>query len=199
MNQKRSYIFYPKKPMRSFRDLEVYAKTLACAVTITSSIKNAIPDFFALEGMMQCALSIPLLIAEAHSMRFADKGGGIALLERAMAGCNKMVVYLEEAVGIYGGPGAEIVQARGSERNDAKGRSNFSAGTPGAEVAPVLNSKLCNSKKGKDTKNKGDIGTGALDPDLVNDLIKKYLDVRGKMFRLEQSWKRFDAQGLPHG
>ncbi|MEK7169406.1 MAG: hypothetical protein AAB700_01040, partial [Patescibacteria group bacterium] len=96
-----SWKFYPKKPMRSFRDLEVYAKTLECAVAVASSVRKMVPEFLHNEGMTNCALSIPLWIAEAHSIRFADRKESIALLEKAMAGCNKMVVYFEEATGIY--------------------------------------------------------------------------------------------------
>lgn len=153
--------------MRSFRDLEVYARTLECAVAIASHVRAVIPDFPELGGMVNCALSVPLWIAEAHSLRFADKKGSILLLERAMAGCNKMVVYLEEAVGMYGRPDADIEPALSSKPRD---------------------------KKGKDVKDKNNFGTGTLDSDFVQELIKKYLDVRGKIFRLEQSWKKFDAE-----
>ncbi len=137
--------------MRSFRDLEVYAKTLECGVVIASSVRPAIPDFPELTGMVNCALSIPLWISEAHSLRFADKKKSILLLEWAMAGCNKMVVYLEEALGIYG---------------------------------PLPSTEKPKEKKGK----------GSLDPSLVDDLIKKYLDVRGKIFRLEKSWQKWDSE-----
>jgi hypothetical protein len=52
--------------------------------------------------MVNCALSIPLYIGEGHSMRFDSFAAGIALLEKAMAGCNKMIVYLEQVKGLYG-------------------------------------------------------------------------------------------------
>ncbi len=154
--------------MRSFRDLEVYARTLECAVAIASHVRASIPDFPELPGMVNCALSVPLWIAEAHSMRFADKKGSIVLLERAMAGCNKMVVYLEEAVGIYGG-------------------------STSAEIEPVLNPLPQKDKKRRDAKGQRNIGTGVLNTDFVNELIGKYLDVRGKIFRLEKSWQKWDA------
>lgn len=53
-------------------------------------------------GLTDCAMTIPLSISEAHSIRFADHKQGLLLLEKAMAGCNKMVVYLEMAKGVYG-------------------------------------------------------------------------------------------------
>ncbi len=84
--------------------------------------------------MIHCALSIPLQIAESHSLRFSDFALAVATLEHAMQGCNKMIVYLEQALGLYG--------------------SAFDAG-------------------------------------LMDDVSRRYLDVRGKMFRLEKSWKTY--------
>ena len=43
-----------------------------------------------------CALGLPHLIAEAHSVRFGDKEESIVLLEKVMLNCNKIVVYLEQ-------------------------------------------------------------------------------------------------------
>ncbi len=99
-----AYRFTPKKPVRSFRDLDVYQATLGCSVII---MKNLIPTLVKLkylfaEHVRNSATMIPLYIAEAHSIRFGDHANGILLLERAMAGCNKMIVYLEQAKGIYG-------------------------------------------------------------------------------------------------
>lgn len=97
-------IFSVKKPVRSFRDLEVYQKTIGLSVLVAKDIK---PKLIKLEypfysGMSDCSMTIPLNISEAHSIRFGDHKKGILLLEAAMAGCNKMAVYLEQAKGIYG-------------------------------------------------------------------------------------------------
>lgn len=51
---------------------------------------------------MDSAMSVPLLVAESHSLRFADFVLGIGYLEKAMAGCNKIIVYLEHVKGLYG-------------------------------------------------------------------------------------------------
>jgi hypothetical protein len=45
---------------------------------------------------------IPLQIGEASTMRYNDFSSGIALMERAMANCNKMSIYFEQAKGLYG-------------------------------------------------------------------------------------------------
>lgn len=96
--------FSPKRVVKSFRDLEVYQKTLECSVVFGKSLAPALAEakFPLLEGMTNCALSIPLFVAEAHGMRFANFDGGVATLERAMQGCNKMIVYLEQSLGLYG-------------------------------------------------------------------------------------------------
>ncbi len=53
-------------------------------------------DELLIKNMLPCALGIPHQVAEAHSLRFGDHTAGIAAIERAMLGCNKMVVYLEQ-------------------------------------------------------------------------------------------------------
>ena len=128
--------FKPKKPIRSFRDLEVYQKTLECAVIFSTDIKPHLVKhkYDLLEGMTNCALSIPLYIAEAHGQRFSDFNVAVQTLEKAMHGCNKMIVYYEQCAGVYG------------------------------NVMPK---------------------------DMMDDLAQRYMTVRGKMFRLEKSWKKY--------
>jgi 23S rRNA-intervening sequence protein len=96
--------FQPKKPVHTFRDLEVYQKAMDCAVLVSKDISPKLVrlKYPMLENMVNCALSIPLYIGEGHSMRFDSFAAGIALLEKAMAGCNKMIVYLEQVKGLYG-------------------------------------------------------------------------------------------------
>lgn len=130
------YTFKPKKPIRSFRDLEVYQKTLECAVLFSTDVKPMLEKegYDLREGMTNCALSIPLYIAEAHSLRFSDFSAAIATLEKAMMSCNKMIVYYEQVRGIY---------------------------------------------------------SKSIPSDLAEDLSNRYMNVRGKMFRLEKSWKKY--------
>lgn len=96
--------FTPRKPVKSFRDLEVYQKALECSVIV---VKNLRPKLTALkypfvDGMVECAMNVPLSIGEAHSIRFGDFQRGLALIEKAMSGCNKMIIYLEHTKGMYG-------------------------------------------------------------------------------------------------
>jgi len=96
--------FTPKKPIKSFRDLEVYQKTLECSVLISKDIAPQADkcNYAHTKQMVECALSVPLWVAEAHSLRFADFALALGYLEKAMSGCNKAVVYLDQLRGMYG-------------------------------------------------------------------------------------------------
>ncbi len=100
----KKYNFTPKKPVRSFRDLEIYQKTIECAVLISKDLMPHLvrQKYLYAEKMMDSAMSVPLLVAESHSLRFADFALGVGYLEKAMAGSNKMIVYLEHIKGLYG-------------------------------------------------------------------------------------------------
>ena len=103
-NNKYCKPFTSRKPVRTFRDLEIYQKTFKCSVLV---VKDLVPTLKKLkysfeENMVNCAMSVPLFIGEAHSLRFASFEGGVALLEKSMAGCNKMIIYLEQMKGVYG-------------------------------------------------------------------------------------------------
>jgi len=80
-------------------DLEVYQRALEAAVFIgkirnKDKKKNALADSL-LASSTACALSIPHLIAEAHSQRFGTSEQSLLTLDKVMLHCNKMVVYLE--------------------------------------------------------------------------------------------------------
>lgn len=125
-----------KRVVRSFTDLEIYQKTLEASVIIIKNVRPCLAKvrYLFVENVVNDATRIPVIIAEAHSIRFGDHAAALNLLEKAMAGCNKMVVYLEQTKGIYG---------------------------------------------------------SKLDQDLIGDLVKRYQDVRTKIFRLEKSWQRW--------
>lgn len=86
MNYQKSY--YPKRPVKSFQDLEVYQKLLALSVAINKRIKS--------EKVVAMALDLPVKVATAHSLRFGDQTRAIEALEEVMLNCNILVVYLEQ-------------------------------------------------------------------------------------------------------
>jgi|GEM_PF-605347 hypothetical protein len=96
--------FSPKKAVKSFRDLDVYQKTIECAVLVTKDISPQLErqKYAFTERVRDGSLAVPLCVAQAHSIRFADFPLGLGYLEKAMAGCNKMIVYLEHIRGLYG-------------------------------------------------------------------------------------------------
>ncbi|MBI3420651.1 MAG: hypothetical protein HY006_01165 [Candidatus Sungbacteria bacterium] len=114
--QRKSYDpkkrYAAKKPIRSFRDLEVYQKALDAAVVVAkdiyplvvSSTGNsgaALPEYPFRDALLKLSLEIPRWIAELHALRFDFPAEGLTMLERARVGSNRMTVYLEQVRGIY--------------------------------------------------------------------------------------------------
>jgi len=98
--------YSPKKPVKTFQDLEIYQKALEAGVAVAGiSIKidtkkkdQEIMEAKSLvfHNMLPCSLGLPHLIAEAHSYRFGTGTDCLVLLEKVMVNCNKMVVYIEQ-------------------------------------------------------------------------------------------------------
>lgn len=128
--------YYPKRPVKSFQDLEVYQKTLAISVVVAKRIKESSKESVA-QRLRASALELPLLIASAHSLRFGDLNRAIASLEEAMLMCNKIVVYLEQY---------------------------------------------------------RDLVKSEFENEFFEEQIKQLLLVRGKILRLEQSWRKYIKQ-----
>jgi len=130
------YKFQPRKPIHSFRDLEVYQKMMDCSVLLVKDIRPALTrmKYPFLENMVNCAMSIPLYIGESHSLRFSNFKLAVATLEKAMVGCNKMIIYLEQVGGLYG---------------------------------------------------------RKINLDLTEDLMRRYMETKGKMLRLEKAWEKY--------
>lgn len=115
--------YYPRRPVKSFQDLEVYQKLLAIAVVIvkrtgTSDNETGIEELAikrsgnagsgTIKDLHDCALSLPIKIAAAHSLRFGNTEQAIRILEEIMVGCNKIVVYLELHRDLYNDDKIEI-------------------------------------------------------------------------------------------
>lgn len=98
------YKFSPRKPVKTFRDLDVYNKMLECSVLVMKDVHPKLVKlkYPFIEGIMNCTMSVPLFIGEAHSIRFGNFAAGLALMEKSMSGCNKMIIYLEHIKGMYG-------------------------------------------------------------------------------------------------
>lgn len=97
-----TYKFYPKRPVKSFQDLEVYQKLLAvAAVTVKRIMENSGKKQDELVKSITAKLTdhllaLPVMLASAHSMRFSYPAEAIKKLEEAMLYSNLSVVYLEQ-------------------------------------------------------------------------------------------------------
>ena len=91
--------YYPKRPVKSFRDLEVYQKLLAVSVAVAKRLTPEVKEV-STSGvevkLVTMALDLPLKIAAAHSLRFGGQTRAIEALEKVMLNCNLLVVYLEQ-------------------------------------------------------------------------------------------------------
>lgn len=86
--------FYPRKPVKTFQDLDVYQKTYGLAVEIVKKIKSN--ESKIAQNLRETVLEIPKQIASAHSIRFGRTATSVDSLEEAMLLCNLAVLYLEE-------------------------------------------------------------------------------------------------------
>jgi len=91
--------FYPRRPVKSFQDLEIYRKLLACGVAVTRMAKDCqttpLLDEIIVTPLIKLSLELPSLIAKAHSLRFAEFAIAQKTLEDTMLNCNLVVVKLE--------------------------------------------------------------------------------------------------------
>lgn len=101
--------YYPRRPVKSFQDLEVYQKILAVAVVVAKRLAadgndgkekktNGLNENVAriAHAVTDDLLGLPVLIASAHSIRFSSPDQAIEKLEEAMLFCNTTVVRLEQ-------------------------------------------------------------------------------------------------------
>ena len=96
--------FTVKRPIRGFRDLEVYQRTSKCATEIMTKIIPAIEgsESPVKKKLIDSCLRIPELIASAHSRRF-EKGDESKIMDECLEECNKTMVYLEQVRDIFAG------------------------------------------------------------------------------------------------
>lgn len=100
--------YTPRRPVKSFQDLEIYQMLLAAGVEIVKRLeedqgsqkehknpeseeKSKIQN-----KLLGLALELPRSIAQAHSTRFVDMKEALGLLDEIMHGCNQVVVLLEQ-------------------------------------------------------------------------------------------------------
>ncbi len=91
--------YYPRRPVKSFQDLEIYQKLLASGVVVVKSVNNCqttpLLEELIKNPLIKYVVDLPRLIAKAHSIRFSEFAEAQKTLELAMLNCNLAVVHLE--------------------------------------------------------------------------------------------------------
>jgi len=92
-----------KKPIYSFRDLEVYQNTYRASIIIAAQILPKLPEnekYDLRDQLSRSSKAIPRLIAEGFAKKH-QKQGFQKYLDDAMAECNETIVSLEHVKDIY--------------------------------------------------------------------------------------------------
>src|SRR3990172_3313490 len=93
----------PKRPIRSFRDLEVYQNTYSASIDVMGRIVPKLPKFEQndlADQLRRSCKAIPRLIAEGYSKKHQKKGFQ-KYLDDAMGESNEMIVSLSHARDLY--------------------------------------------------------------------------------------------------
>jgi len=95
--------FIKKKPVRGFRDLEIYQKTQETAAQVVRLLPKILEgkNYPAEKKVIEMALDIPSQIARAHSQRYEDRPGALRRMEEILQRCDWMIVHLEQARDIF--------------------------------------------------------------------------------------------------
>lgn len=92
-----------KKPIRSFRDLDVYQNTYKAMLIVHKEILPKLPDrekFDLRDQLSRSTKAIPRLIAEGYGKRH-QKAGFQKYLDDANGECNETIVSLEQCRDLY--------------------------------------------------------------------------------------------------
>jgi four helix bundle protein len=93
-----------KKPITSFRDLEVYQNSYKACIEVTMKIISKLPDsekYDLRDQLSRSVKAIPRLIAEGYAKRH-QKQGFQRYIDDAMGECNETIVGIEMCRDIYG-------------------------------------------------------------------------------------------------
>jgi len=93
-----------RKPIRSFRDLEVYQESYKAMLLTMREIVPKLPNsekYDLKDQLSRSCKAIPRLIAEGYAKRH-QRSGFQKYLDDAMGECNETVVSLEQCRDIYG-------------------------------------------------------------------------------------------------
>ena len=101
-----------KKPITSFRDLNVYQGTYQAMLVVMREIIPHLPkreQYDLTDQISRSCKAIPRLIAEGYGKRH-QRAGFQKYLDDALAECNETIVSLEQAKDLYGVDGVLIAE-----------------------------------------------------------------------------------------
>jgi len=95
--------FIKKKPVRGFRDLEIYQKTQEMAAQVVRLVPDILKgkNYPTEKKVIEMALDIPSQIARSHSQRYEDRPGALRRMEEVLQRCDWMIVHLEQIRDIF--------------------------------------------------------------------------------------------------
>lgn len=172
---------YPKRPLHSFQDLEVYQKTLECSVLVAREVKK---------WLISAVADVPKPLPKPRSAVAKSPKG-----HKEESG----VTSMRSSSGI-GNMGSDIINemiiknmipcALGIPHQVAEAHS-LRFGDHTAGIAAIEKAMLNCNKIIVYLEQFRDIGDTGIEWEFFDDVIKKYLYVRRKMLNLERSWKKF--------
>lgn len=169
--------YYPRRPVTSFHDLEVYQKLLAIAVVV---VKHVPPDASnqVVQQLHDVVLALPVKVGQAHSLRFSHTSTAIETLEEILMGCNQTIVYLE----LY----RDLFEKKGSEITESQN---------GGQTGNSIDNEAGNKAGGSDNQSrKIEASSVSQTADFYDDLIKTIMTTRFKVLHLQRSWQKFTPQ-----
>ena len=92
-----------RKPIKSFRDLEVYQNTYEAMIVVMGKIVPKLPEsekYDLKDQLSRSCKAIPRLIAEGYAKRH-QRSGFQKYLDDAMGECNETIVSLEQVKDLY--------------------------------------------------------------------------------------------------
>lgn len=92
-----------KKPIKSFRDLDVYNNTYQAMLSVVNEVIPKLPDsekYDLKDQLNRSCKAIPRLIAEGYAKKH-QRAGFQKYLDDAMGECNETIVSLEQCRDIY--------------------------------------------------------------------------------------------------
>ena len=92
-----------KKPIKSFKDLDVYQNSYKSMLVVMKEIIPQLPEsekYDLKDQLSRACKAIPRLIAEGYAKRH-QKAGFQKYLDNAMAECNETIVSLEQSRDLY--------------------------------------------------------------------------------------------------